>query len=280
MGPTASTLPPCCASRGASTWGRFNAEGELLRAWGHEGIPAQDPSPDAFWGPRDIALGPDGNVYVADTGGKRIRVYTPEGDFLRDIGAGGAGPGQLDEPVGLAFNPVSGDLYVAEAWNKRIQVFDLNGQPLHEWPVNMWFQNRQSFNRPYIDFSPDGTLLYVTDMDDRHRIVAYNLEGVPMLSFNQPDDLEAGELGVRSPAGLAVDETGRIFVVDAEQDRVFVFPPPGLSGSVLPLAPQEGDALPEATAEAAEPDVPEATEVLTEEPVEEPAEDATEEAAG
>ncbi len=268
----------------ADTWNNrvavFNAEGELLRAWGHEGIPAQDPSPDAFWGPRDIALGPDGNVYVADTGGKRIRVYTPEGDFLRDIGAGGAGPGQLDEPVGLAFNPVSGDLYVAEAWNKRIQVFDLNGQPLHEWPVNMWFQNRQSFNRPYIDFSPDGTLLYVTDMDDRHRIVAYNLEGVPMLSFNQPDDLEAGELGVRSPAGLAVDETGRIFVVDAEQDRVFVFPPPGLSGSVLPLVPQEGDVLPEATAEAAEPDVPEGTEVLTEEPVEEPAEDATEEAAG
>ncbi|NLX56184.1 MAG: hypothetical protein GXY58_13830, partial [Planctomycetaceae bacterium] len=56
----------------ADTWNNrvavFNAGGELLRAWGHEGIPAQDPSPDAFWGPRDIALGPDGNVYVADTG--------------------------------------------------------------------------------------------------------------------------------------------------------------------------------------------------------------------
>ncbi len=268
----------------ADTWNNrvavFDPEGALLRAWGHEGIPSQDSSPDAFWGPRDIARGPDGNVYVADTGGKRIRVYTPEGDFLRDIGAGGSGTGQLDEPVGLAVNPVTGELYVAEAWNKRIQVFDLNGQPLREWPVNMWFQNRQSFNRPYIDFSPEGTLLYVTDMDDRHRIVAYNLEGTPVLSFNQPDNLEAGELGLRSPAGLAVDETGRIFVVDAEQDRVFIFPPPGLSGDVLPLAPQEGNALPDMTAEATEEGTEIATEEATEIATEEATETVTEAAAG
>jgi hypothetical protein len=95
----------------------------------------------------------------------------------------------------LAFNPISGDLYVAEAWNRRVQVFDPDGVPLRAFTVNMWFTNRQSPNRPYLAVSPDGTLIYVTDMDDRHRVVAYNLEGLPVFSFNQPDDLEASVLG-------------------------------------------------------------------------------------
>ena len=225
----------------ADTWNNrvavLTREGDLVRAWGHEGVPASDPSPEAMWGPRELKIGPDGLVYVADTGGKRIRVYTPEGEWVRDIGSGGSGLGQVDEPVGLAFNPVSRELYVAEAWNKRIQVFDLTGVPLRVFDVNMWFRNRQSYNRPYLAFSPDGTLLYVVDMDDRHRIVAYNLAGQPAFSFNQADDLEAGTFGVRSPAGLAVDGDGRLYVVDAEQAKVYVFPPPDVSGSVVPVAP-------------------------------------------
>lgn len=225
----------------ADTWNNrvavFTQEGDFVRAWGHEGVPASDPSPEAMWGPRDLKIGPDGLVYVADTGGKRIRVYTPEGEWVHDIGSGGAGLGQVDEPVGLAFNPVSRELYVAEAWNKRIQVFDLSGMPLRTFDVNLWFRNRQSYNRPYIAVSPDGTLIYAVDMDDRHRIVAYNLAGEPVLSFNQPDSLETGALGVRSPAGLAFDAAGRLYVVDAEQAKVYVFPPPDVSGSVVPVAP-------------------------------------------
>ncbi len=238
----------------ADTWNNrvviFTKAGEFVRAWGHEGVPDVDPSAEAMWGPRDLKLGPDGNIYVADTGGKRIRVYTPEGVWLRDIGSGGAGFGQVDEPVGLAFNPVSGELYVAEAWNQRITAFDLTGAPLRTFEVNMWFHNRESFNRPYLAVSPDGTLIFVSDMDDRQRVVAYNLDGVPVIAFNQPDDLEAGVLGLRSPAGLATDVLGRLYVVDAEQARVYVFPPLDVTGQVAPLPPQEaspqegGDAPP------------------------------------
>jgi DNA-binding beta-propeller fold protein YncE len=225
----------------ADTWNHrvqvFNPEGEWLRGWGHEGLPAQDPSPDAFWGPRDIAVGADGTVYVADTGNKRVRVYTSEGEWLRDIGTPGAALGQVDEPSGLAINPVSGHLYVAEAWNQRIQTFDQEGFPINAWDVNMWFRNRQSFNRPYVAVSPDGTLVYVTDMDDRHRVVAYNLSGEPVLSFNHPDNLESGQLGLRSPAGMAFDAQGRLYVVDAELAQIYVFPPAEVSGNIPPGAP-------------------------------------------
>jgi DNA-binding beta-propeller fold protein YncE len=225
----------------ADTWNNrvavFALDGTFLRTWGHEGVPGTDTSGDAMWGPRDVKIGPDGNVYVADTGGKRIRVYAPDGTFLRDIGRGGSGIGEVSEPVGLAFNPISGELYVAESWNKRIQVFDLSGASLRTFTVNMWFSNNQSYNRPYLAVSPDGTLIYVTDMDDKHRVVAYNLSGQPVIAFNQPDKLDTGVLGVRSPAGMAFDAAGRLYVVDADQAKVFVFPPSQVSGNIAPIAP-------------------------------------------
>lgn len=231
----------------ADTWNNrvavFTPDGEFLRAWGHEGVPGSDPSTDAMWGPRELAIGPNGNVYVADTGGKRVRAYTPEGEWLRDIGMGGSAPGQLDEPVGLAFNPVSDELYIAEAWNQRVSVFDTDGMFLRSFGVNMWFRNRQSFNRPYLTVSPDGTLIYVTDMDDRQRVVAYNLSGVPVFSFDQPDNLETGVLGLRSPAGMAFDDDGRLVVVDADQAKLFVFPPTEIRGGVAPV-PGDGAVMP------------------------------------
>jgi predicted membrane-bound mannosyltransferase/DNA-binding beta-propeller fold protein YncE len=243
----------------ADTWNNrvavFTKDGQFLRAWGHEGVPQSDASTEAMWGPRDLKFGPDGNLYLADTGGKRIRVYKPDGTFVRDIGSGGSGLGQVDEPVGLGFNPISHDLYVAEAWNRRVQVFDPTGLPLRTFNVNMWFNNRQSYNRPYLAVSPDGTLIYVTDMDDKHRVVAYNLDGQPVFSFNQPDDLQKNILGVRSPAGLAFDKVGRLYVVDAEQAKVFIFPPSDVSGGIAPVAPPQSAAPgspgqnPEATAE-------------------------------
>ncbi|MBN2302968.1 MAG: TIGR03663 family protein, partial [Anaerolineae bacterium] len=225
----------------ADTWHHqvkvFNAAGELVNAWGHEGVTPGDGSPDAFWGPREVGVGPDGLVYVADTGNKRVRVYTADGELIRDLGGAGANLGQLDEPVGLAFNPVSLHLYVAEAWNKRVSVFDANGLALRTIPVNMWFHNRESFNRPYLAVSPDGTLVYVTDMDDQVRIVAYNLNGLPVMAMSVPADLETGSTGFGSPAGIAFDTAGRLYVVDADQGRVYVFPPSEVRGEIEPVPP-------------------------------------------
>jgi len=67
--------------------------------------------------------------------------------------------------------------------------------------------------------------------------VAYNLAGQPVYSFDQPDNLETGVLGLRSPAGMAFGPDERFYVVDANQSRVYVFPPPEVSGNVPPAVP-------------------------------------------
>ena len=79
--------------------------------------------------PERVAIGGDGNVYVADTLNHRIQVFDPEGRFLCKWGTEGKGDGQFNEPLGLAIDG-AGNVYVADAHNDRIQVFKrvlLNG---------------------------------------------------------------------------------------------------------------------------------------------------------
>ncbi|HIE38579.1 MAG TPA: TIGR03663 family protein, partial [Anaerolineae bacterium] len=72
----------------ADTWAhriqKFTADGDFLAQWGTYGQYGIDAGPTAFYGPRAVAVGPDGEVYVADTGNKRVQVFDPEGVFLRE----------------------------------------------------------------------------------------------------------------------------------------------------------------------------------------------------
>jgi DNA-binding beta-propeller fold protein YncE len=67
--------------------------------------------------PKDLVLGPDGNVYVASSGTNSVIRYTPSGQLLGTFVA--AGSGGLSNPYGLAFGP-DGNLYVDSAGTNAI----------------------------------------------------------------------------------------------------------------------------------------------------------------
>lgn len=72
------------------------------------------PEEQVFGDVTSVAADAAGRIYVADRVGSLLRVYGPDGRFLRQIGREGRGPGEYESPVDLAFGP-EGRLHVRDA---------------------------------------------------------------------------------------------------------------------------------------------------------------------
>ena len=172
--------------------------------------------PGAFWGPRGIALDKEGNVYVADTGNKRVQKFTPDGVYLGAWGGGGVVPGRFEEPTSLAIDQ-EGHIYVADTWNQRVQKFDADFNFITEWPVAGW-ESEDVLNKPFIIVDSQNRV-YVSDPEN-YRIVVYDANGQLLGVFGQyGQDLASFKL----PLGLAVGEGDILFVLDSENNRVMKF---------------------------------------------------------
>ncbi len=111
---------------------KFTHEGKFIRAWGSEAPWGKPAPPDQLLYPSGLAIGPDGNVYVTDSGHDRIKVFDVKGRFLREWGVKGLRRGDLNAAAGIAFDS-SGRLHEADAANHRVQMFTPEGKFLGEW---------------------------------------------------------------------------------------------------------------------------------------------------
>jgi DNA-binding beta-propeller fold protein YncE len=122
--PASGGLPP----EGAAGGGR--GEGGRGGGFGGRGggTPGAGINGDSFNRPSDVTWDRAGNIYVADGFGSnnRIAKFTKDGNFVKSFGQTGSAQGQFNQIRGLA-SDASGNLYVADAGNKRIQVFDGEG---------------------------------------------------------------------------------------------------------------------------------------------------------
>ena len=84
-------------------------------------------------GSSDIAFAPNGHLFITDGyGNSRVLEYSTDGKRLHQWGSAGNGPGQFNQPHGIAIDD-HGIVYVADRRNGRLQRFDMSGKYLGEW---------------------------------------------------------------------------------------------------------------------------------------------------
>jgi predicted membrane-bound mannosyltransferase/DNA-binding beta-propeller fold protein YncE len=210
----------------ADTWNhriqKFTADGKFLATWG-SGIISDPTNLLGYFGPRGIATNSQGEVFITDTGNKRVVYFDSEGKPLGQFGEGGSNPGQLDEPVGLAID-LDGNVYVADTWNQRIQVFrrDISGQYTYfsGWDVRGW-DGITPTNYPYLTVDTFGHL-FATDPDNG-RAIEFTTQG-EVLRYWEDSGPNSGPFNL--PVGIAADQEGGVWVVDSGNGRLLHFSMP------------------------------------------------------
>jgi DNA-binding beta-propeller fold protein YncE len=120
---------------------KFNPQGRIQMVLGVRGSPGEwhPVTPlRLFTEPNDVAIAPNGDIYVTQGhGGKgenRVVRFDKNGTHLKSWGKRGSGPGEFDAPHGVAVD-ANGLVYIADRGNKRIQIFDADGNFVKEWPL-------------------------------------------------------------------------------------------------------------------------------------------------
>ena len=140
---------------------KFNQDGKILLTLGKAGVAG--PGVDTFDQPTEVAIAPNGDIFVADghgtapTANARIMKFDKSGKFIKTWGKKGKGTGEFDVPHTLAFDS-KGRLFVGDRQNNRIQIFDQDGQFIAEW---------KQFGRPSGIFIDKNDVLYVGDSESR-----------------------------------------------------------------------------------------------------------------
>lgn len=209
----------------ADTWNhriqKFDSNGKFLTTWGENGDTrgVAQAEPSKFYGPRAIAMDPQGNLYVTDTGNKRVLKFSSDGAPLAQYGGLGTENGQFQEPVGIAVD-AQGNIFVADTWNQRIQKFDKNFTFVTQWPVVAW-DSQSVVNKPYLAIDPDGNV-FITDPEG-YRVIKFTNDGKLVSVFGQRGTDTAS---FNLPTGLAFDAQGNLYVADSTNNRILIFNKP------------------------------------------------------
>jgi sugar lactone lactonase YvrE len=179
----------------------------------------------SFNTPSGLALTPDGDLILADTGNNQIRKITAQGQVSTIAGDGTAGyidgpaaQARFNGPIGVAVDS-QGSVYVADTYNDRIRLITNDGRVSTV---------ANGFDTPCgVAVMSDGSLIVADTGNDRLSKITPdgNVTTVPS------EDLS-------SPIGLAVSHDDFIYVTELNRSRVVQVAPDGVARVIA--APDSG----------------------------------------
>ncbi|HVT88702.1 MAG TPA: hypothetical protein VHD56_07620, partial [Tepidisphaeraceae bacterium] len=193
------------ADSGAQLVHVFNLNTRLYEQW-------KPPEPIRFSQPVGIAWDPAGRLYVADSVSGRIFMFDTSGRMTGLIGSS-----MVVRPCGLAFDPKSRRLFVADPGTHQLRVFSSDGRPLAS--IGSRGIELGQFNFPTNVAVDSQGLIYVADSLN-FRVQQFAPALKPIRQIGRKGDMP-GYFG--QPKGLAIDSQEHLYAVDAHFEAVQIF---------------------------------------------------------
>jgi len=124
------------AGRVQWVFGRRQESADGAAPWEHPDPPlaARD---GMFRQPTDVAWDSKGNIYITDGYvDSRVAKYDAKGDWVKQWGTKGNGPGQFSTPHSIAIDR-NDNIYVGDRSNRRVQIFDTDGNFKRQFTVDV-----------------------------------------------------------------------------------------------------------------------------------------------
>ena len=174
-----------------------------------------------FDDPRDVGVGTDGSIYVADTGNTRIVKLGSDGSWISSTR--GPESDKVGSPIGLSVSAVGGTdrVYVADGSKLKVRVFDA---ALSDQLTTAASNGACSFsNIRDVDADDEGNMYVANYL--MNNVLKLDPDGICLATWgvkgNGPGQFK-NPYGVRV-ATDGVDGAERVFVADSNNSRVQVF---------------------------------------------------------
>ncbi len=204
--------------------GRFQIlapDGTFLETWGTPGSGEGEFNFETIFGGArigygDVAWDAAGNIYVVDTGNRRVQKFGPDRTFLLAWGSEGEGDGQFLKPNSIAVND-QGMVYVSDEGRADVQRFASGG--LFLGAIGSHGTKDGQFWTPVAVTIDEQGDMWVTDWS-LHRVQRFSPEGELLAAWGNAG---TGEGDLNGPNDIAVDDDGRVYIWDDRNFRIQVF---------------------------------------------------------